>query len=186
MTDNRTFLVENAGVGRSCSIPLSLDQLPSSILREEEIDEQGCIRVYQAVHFEQRVSTLFSKLSPMRIEVTSMLNYFDLYERYCTHYRKKPEAGRHFCAYLKLDQFFLENLTEMQIMCVLGQYYYGRMKRIAEALELHEKTVRNHLCEVKSKLRFGNLEELVSFLRLEKERKNLKFFDKPGHFIPSF
>lgn len=101
----------------------------------------------------------------MTIEYTDTVPLLDLYYKYRQFHKSKAEAVRYFTEYLGVKEFFYEQLTEKETICLLSAKQDQSYKYIAQQLGVSLKTVETHLSNIANKLKNYSVREVFSFLR---------------------
>lgn len=99
-------------------------------------------------------------------EVTGQLNYFHLFSIYKKIYPQKRKACLYFMQYLKIEKFFLEILSEKEMICFLLMAESKSYKQIADKMSISNKTVETHIRNIANKTSRKNLIEIFELLKM--------------------
>ena len=98
-------------------------------------------------------------------DVTRNTDLFCLFELYKKFHANKRMAIENFLRYLKINNYFSENLTEAELMILLCMRHNQIRKEIARRLIIQPKTVEVHINNIRGKLGGSHLNTLMEVLR---------------------
>lgn len=99
------------------------------------------------------------------VDRTREFDVFHLLYLYENMYKDRHTSLVNFVKFLGISDYFHENLTYKEIVCLLHMCLNPSHKSIAQKLNICTKTVETHVSHIISKLKCGQLCEVLSHLR---------------------
>jgi len=130
------------------------------------VENNGFIRVQNMMkipiaNHDKQVTSILT----YSCDITKDENLFYLFSVYKKFYSSKRMAIENFLRYLHIDNYFAQNITEAELLVLLGMKYNQLYKEVAQKLGIQTKTVEIHAGNLRNKMKNGGLHRVLEKLR---------------------
>lgn len=130
------------------------------------LDKFGLVHIQNmtklpVLNFENKVSAILTT----SFDITERINRFFIFDKYREIYKKKKEACFYLMKHLRIDMFFLETLSEKEMLCLLYMTENNTHKNLTQKMHITNKTVESHINNITNKLKSKTITEILEFLR---------------------
>ena len=130
------------------------------------LDRRGLLRIQNIKKIPLlKVSGEVSSILTMSANLTQKYDDFELFGLYKQFYAKKHQAIFYFMKYFNLHQFFVEILTEKELLCLLHMKRDHTLQGISKGMFLALKILKKYINNIENKSKHGSVYHVLVFLR---------------------
>ena len=131
------------------------------------MDKLGLIHIQNmtkapTLNYKNKVSAILT----MSFDITSRISRFIIFNQYREIYQKKREACLFMMRHMKINMFFIDTLSEKEILCLLYMTENNAHKYLTKKMHITNKTVESHIRSIINKLKSKTINEILAFLRI--------------------
>lgn len=131
-----------------------------------ELDDDGKICFYTIVKIpvigeQQKIVAILT----MRFKSEHVVQPVELYQIYKVTTKNKKSAIEKTMYHLDLEKYFLESLTEKELICLLNMKIDASHKYLMSKLFVSKKTIESHISSLIKKSKSQHLSEVLAHLR---------------------